>query len=359
MDDESSATDMRNEESGERERRGKKISKLRDVMRMSGGDGERESPRLAAKYWEEYSGKQTLLSTFFGKGSGSKNVTPIAPSFPLSSKQQTIVERKKASSDFTLVDVVDISDTTGPLASPTLLEAESCQPLSYNTVGPPPASTSPPPAAHPSPTAIQQPTSARTIPAPSLSQYPHEAKKRKQPDEPLAKSKRKKQKPGQTKLSTFFPQPSSSSISASGLTQEPNNEDQLDSDYRLAVQLTASQETLLSRADPASTPKSNGQQTTAAWTHLLAPIQPPKCIIHNEPAKELTVTKPGPNKGKNFFICSRPVGPGYDRGKAERLREEVDHQYRCNFFKWSNEVKREAMKEKPAIAMTGGSDGRP
>jgi len=94
----------------------------------------------------------------------------------------------------------------------------------------------------------------------------------------------------------------------------------------------------------------NGKTATAAWSHLLAPIEPPKCIIHKEPAKELTVTKPGPNKGKNFFICSRPVGPGYDRGKAERLREEVDHRYRCNFFKWSSEVKREAMKEKPPAA---------
>ena len=134
---------------------------------------------------------------------------------------------------------------------------------------------------------------------------------------------------------------------------------QLDSDYRLALELSASQETLLSQALPvpssSTASKQNGKQTTAAWSHLLAPIQPPKCLVHNEPAKELTVTKPGPNKGKNFFICSRPVGPGYDRGKAERIREEVDHSYRCNFFKWSSEVRREAMKEKPTPGMGSGS----
>ena len=37
----------------------------------------------------------------------------------------------------------------------------------------------------------------------------------------------------------------------------------------------------------------------------------------------------------------RPVGPGYDKGKGERLREEVDRRYRCDFFKWSSDVRRE------------------
>lgn len=36
----------------------------------------------------------------------------------------------------------------------------------------------------------------------------------------------------------------------------------------------------------------------------------------------------------------RPVGPGYDRGKSERLREEVNHQYKCNYFKWASDLKR-------------------
>ncbi|TFY80734.1 hypothetical protein EWM64_g3273, partial [Hericium alpestre] len=63
-----------------------------------------------------------------------------------------------------------------------------------------------------------------------------------------------------------------------------------------------------------------------------------------EPAKEFRVNKPGPNKGKTFFLCSRPVGPGYDKGRSERLREEVDHQYRCNFFKWASELKKEALR---------------
>ena len=56
------------------------------------------------------------------------------------------------------------------------------------------------------------------------------------------------------------------------------------------------------------------------------------------------MNKPGPNKGRTFYLCARPVGPGYDKGRSERLREEVNHQYKCDFFKWASDVKREAMR---------------
>ncbi|KAG6883661.1 hypothetical protein C0993_004870 [Termitomyces sp. T159_Od127] len=36
-----------------------------------------------------------------------------------------------------------------------------------------------------------------------------------------------------------------------------------------------------------------------------------------------------------------PVGPGYDKGRAERRREDVDATWRCDFFKWSSEARRE------------------
>ena len=36
----------------------------------------------------------------------------------------------------------------------------------------------------------------------------------------------------------------------------------------------------------------------------------------------------------------RPVGPGWDKGKGERRRDEVNHAYRCKFFKWAADVKR-------------------
>jgi AP endonuclease-2 len=46
------------------------------------------------------------------------------------------------------------------------------------------------------------------------------------------------------------------------------------------------------------------------------------CDGHREPCKEWTVKKPGPNKGKRFYLCARPVG------------HPTDPQARCNFFKW-------------------------
>jgi len=86
------------------------------------------------------------------------------------------------------------------------------------------------------------------------------------------------------------------------------------------------------------------------------PIPPPLCTVHREPAKEFRVNKPGPNKGKTFYLCARPVGPGYDKGRNERLREEVDHKYKCNFFMWVSDAKREAMRAGGGVASVGTRD---
>lgn len=51
----------------------------------------------------------------------------------------------------------------------------------------------------------------------------------------------------------------------------------------------------------------DGESSKDAWSTLFKPLKPPKCIVHGEPTKELRVNKPGPNKGKTFFICSRYV----------------------------------------------------
>jgi len=132
--------------------------------------------------------------------------------------------------------------------------------------------------------------------------------------EPRAKLKR--QKSGQTKLSSFF-------------TKTPVAQKAPKRSFSFAVEDAPSdcvQEFLPSSSPPNlqhdlhltsppvvlqecdSSPSQQVQSTwekKSTWSQLLAPIQPPKCTVHGEPAKELTVNKPGPNKGKNFFICSR------------------------------------------------------
>jgi AP endonuclease-2 len=82
-------------------------------------------------------------------------------------------------------------------------------------------------------------------------------------------------------------------------------------------------------------------------------IPPPLCTVHQEPAKEFRVNKPGPNKGRTFYLCARPVGPGYDKGRYERLREEVDHRYKCNFFMWTSDAKREVTRATGGVARQG------
>ena len=278
--------------------------KLVDVL----GNKEMETPRLAAKYWEEYSGKQTLLSTFFGKG--KKLDEKSSPNVPDAAIVDTLAEGIDFDSD------------------------------------PPPPSSSLVHSLPPSPS----PEEAQLSIMPSPPSQPPPKKRKISVDDPPPSSKgqptkkgKLNTKTGQVTLTTFFTQPSTSKVAQKNLSSGKAHHDQLDAD------LFASQETHLSHSTSISNTNTNakarGKQANTTWSQLFAPLQPPRCTVHNEPAKELTVNKPGPNKGKNFFICSRPVGPGYDRGRSERLREEIDHQWKCNFFKWSSEVKRQNLQE--------------
>ena len=58
-------------------------------------------------------------------------------------------------------------------------------------------------------------------------------------------------------------------------------------------------------------------KTTASqkWTSIFTRKGPPLCDAHATPCIELVTKKPGPNLGRRFWICSKPVGPGYDNGK--------------------------------------------
>lgn len=236
-----------------------------------------EVPRLSSKYWDEFSGKQRSIDTFFGQN------------------------------------------------APTRKFASDTQPAS-------PISLSPSPT--PSSQLSSQASSSKSIGKLQLSQPVPVKRKQSQLQVSSSCKKAKLDPEGQTKLSSFFSKPKEP---AKPMTVQDDDDDMEDEDYRLAVKLSLSVD--------AKTTSSSSSKSRSAWKALLAPIQPPHCLVHNEPAKELTVTKPGTNKGKNFFICSRPVGPGYDKGRVERDREDVDPRYKCNFFKWSSEVKREALRK--------------
>ncbi|OBZ66732.1 DNA-(apurinic or apyrimidinic site) lyase 2 [Grifola frondosa] len=307
---------------------------LRDEMTLDSGvrvslheamkqGGRTEPPRLAAAFWEEFSGKQTVLSSFFGKRTSQKD-----------SDESSVLP---SSADEAMQPSTS-ADSTTPAASPTPPMPESPSNLdSLSQITP------------------SKPKDTRPRPAAAL--------KRKASDHiSTSSSKKKKQLSGQASIASFFGKPSksksrskevisiddddpSTSVAPDCQPSDPETLSQLEADYRLACELSMSQENIIAQSEPSSSGSSSQSHNKAVWSSLFAPLQPPNCLVHGEPTRLYTVNKQGPNKGKTFFLCSRPVGPGYDKGKAERLRDEVDHTYRCNFFKWASEVKKEALRD--------------
>ncbi|PIL25220.1 transcription factor [Ganoderma sinense ZZ0214-1] len=330
---------------------------LCDAMKQS--PDLKDPPRIAAKYWDEFSGKQTVLSAFFSKGPVVKNGdTPL-------------------------------SDTPTPTPTPAPTEAMTT-PARTATSSSPEIERVPTPPADPPPAKKFKPSQPRQ---PSQS---NQSTKRKTVETPSSSKKRKSAPAkGQSSIASFFSKPSASastsasasasssaqkaqevidvdgddgdagavptapdepmpgiSASHSECTTEASTEDQLDADYRLALALAASPSESSSSSQPSGT---SSASTAAAWSNLFAPVEAPRCAVHDEPARLYTVNKQGPNKGKTFYLCARPVGPGWDKGRQERLREEVDHRYRCNFFRWASEVRREAMRGRERAANGGGN----
>ncbi|KAI5933261.1 DNA-(apurinic or apyrimidinic site) endonuclease 2 isoform X1 [Manis javanica] len=74
----------------------------------------------------------------------------------------------------------------------------------------------------------------------------------------------------------------------------------------------------------ASEAKDERDVQTSFWKSVLGgPLPIPVCGGHREPCVMRTVKKPGPNLGRNFYMCARPQGP------------PTDPFSRCNFFLWS------------------------
>jgi AP endonuclease-2 len=234
-----------------------------------------EPPRIAAKFWDEY--KQRLLDTFFGKkAEPDAKATPAQPQTSQATSDPTPSATLGSEHAHMLRCAV-------PSASELLDDRESSG----------------------------SQASSATSPSASVAA----AKRKRDIHEPVASSSKKSKKdnlkpkkPGQTSLASFFSKSTSSSskanASASGTKSHSSKEklsaaEILEADYKLALSL--SQESSSPRA---SGTQSNGE-SKKAWSTLLAPVQPPLCQVHGEPTKELTVNKAGPNKGKNFFICSR------------------------------------------------------
>lgn len=127
---------------------------------------------------------------------------------------------------------------------------------------------------------------------------------------------------GQTNLKSYF-QPSSSHSKTSPdleLLSLP-----------LVKNLTTSktlEEEVMAREGEGQAKHSEGKDEkelrTSFWKSVLGGPSPmPLCSGHREPCVMRTVKKPGPNLGRQFYMCARPRGPPSDPSS------------RCKFFLWS------------------------
>lgn len=321
---------------------GQKLS-LREVMPLGGA--QIEPPRLAARRWDEFSGKQTLLSSFFAKG---EKITAAPTASDTTHDSQPPGSPSPYSSQAPAILSIDtapyFADAVQPdLEDPDLIRTYDSLPFLTSSTRSGPTPRAPTPTPSPSESG-GDPEQKRIAPLKRTSTDPPTAVASK----PTKKQRKDKGKcpgsdvgsgSGQRTLATFFapsesqskPQPSSQLPLPSSKSQRqppsalqtewnvsgdppllPSDGDRatdyLETDYQLALRLASSQE-----ADPlpltSSMAGGSSSSGKAAWSQLMGPIQPPKCTIHGEPAKEYTVNKPGPNKGKTFFICRRYVIP--------------------------------------------------
>ncbi|GAA5802910.1 hypothetical protein HPULCUR_008385 [Helicostylum pulchrum] len=70
------------------------------------------------------------------------------------------------------------------------------------------------------------------------------------------------------------------------------------------------------------------KKETKAWSQLFSAPSVPRCKVHQETCVERTVSKKGPNLGRVFYICSKPIGP----------KEGPANQFNCNFFQWKTQA---------------------
>ncbi|KAF2279556.1 DNase I-like protein [Westerdykella ornata] len=74
----------------------------------------------------------------------------------------------------------------------------------------------------------------------------------------------------------------------------------------------------------------DSKATQQTWSKLFSKKPLPRCE-HGEPCTIYTVKKAGPNCGRQFFLCSRPLGPS---GQKERGTE-----WRCPTYIWASDWK--------------------
>jgi AP endonuclease-2 len=305
-------------------------------------------PKFAGRFFDEFSGKQKLLSSFFAKRPPNGAALSVQSKASTSASsigsvpEPTLEDAKKA-----LLSVAERGDdfSPSPASEPNLedakrasdgaaeADADSSAVSTPSNAAEPKASSSSQPVPHADSAPVRMPLS-RSQPTASTSEPPSRPQplKRTSSDSKFSKTKGKeKLVRGQQTLAAFIKRPASKSkeadkeTSARRSTDNSKKRTQDDSASQTPdiVDLSTDPQGPTPHAEPPPPsedlemsslaaedfkPNFNTPSTSAAWSSLLTPKAIPKCIVHGEPAKELTVNKPGPNRGRKFWMCSRGIG---------------------------------------------------
>ena len=316
---------------------------LKEFMKLD--EEIRGTPRLATKYWAEYSGKQKLLSNFFGKKGAviaSEASTPIVSSIDKDSPPfidpdvaQSVSTEGKRRADLNTQTVSQVVlptlDDIKPSSKEELVERPTENPLTATNIS---ATDS-----HDSLDGSSIPTtSTKRKKMQADSNYPPQATKKAKTTEQKSKSKAKSTKKlsSQSKLSSFFTESSPSQdqkvstdtkqkiippgnsldtevidvdalMDVSDAIDNPCSQPQSQSQFQASAPPTPSPSLTVPGSSVSDVEDEKEKKGSHSWSTLFARVEPPRCIVHGEPARQFTVNKPGPNRGKTFFVCSRYI----------------------------------------------------
>ena len=125
----------------------------------------------------------------------------------------------------------------------------------------------------------------------------------------------------QSKLSSFFTT-SNTSKSVQLQRKRPQTQNQSITAFLLPSAKKSRDKTLATSSTPAS---SSSVKLGTQWQGVFkGPPKAPLCSGHQEPSVKRMVKKPGPNRGKHFYVCARPEGAKNDPAS------------RCDYFKWTS-----------------------
>ncbi|KAL6712589.1 Class II abasic (AP) endonuclease [Coniothyrium glycines] len=149
----------------------------------------------------------------------------------------------------------------------------------------------------------------------------------------MAKAKMMK---GQQSLSGFLQSRTTNGQPATTKDQEKHTSSCVDSDHTVVVNGTAmsllspSNQLTISSEPFDPDPRASQEASKETWTKLFSKKPTPRCE-HGDPCQILTTRKSGINNGRQFYMCSRPIGPSGQK--------ETGTQWRCGTFIWSSDWK--------------------